>query len=381
MKLLEYKAHEIFHRYGIPSMDGQVVDSPEELKIIADHISLPAVIKAQVQTGGRGKAGGVQIATNKQDLVEKGTAILAMKIKDLPVKKIFITKKVDYLKELYLSFTLDRRSKKVVLIFSKEGGMEINEIAGKRPELIAKVLIYPLSRSLDDFYIQYAIDKSGLEDCYVESFRDICKKLYKLFLEESCLLAEINPLAIDSSNNLIALDGKIEIDDNALLKHEEIRILRDKLEDNPLVLEARKFRFLYIPISEKGNIGIISNGSGMIMSTLDLIVKKGMKVGCALDLGGGATSDRVSESLHIVASNNSINMIFINIFGGITRCDEIAIGIKNALHNLSTVKFFVRLEGTNKEKGQEILRQLGSNVLLADGLRHGVELLAQESGL
>ncbi|GAB6275523.1 MAG: hypothetical protein SAMD01599839_00630 [Rectinema sp.] len=137
----------------------------------------------------------------------------------------------------------------------------------------------------------------------------------------------------------------------------------------------------YIPISEKGNIGIISNGSGMIMSTLDLIVKKGMKVGCALDLGGGATSDRVSESLHIVASNNSINMIFINIFGGITRCDEIAIGIKNALHNLSTVKFFVRLEGTNKEKGQEILRQLGSNVLLADGLRHGVELLAQESGL
>lgn len=381
MKVLEYKAHEIFHQYDIPSMDGKLVESKVELKTIADTVSYPAVIKAQVQTGGRGKAGGVQIAANSLELLEKGTDILGMKIKDLPVKKIFITPKIDYVKELYLSFILDRKIKKAVMIFSKEGGMEINEIAEKNPDLIAKIPIYPLSKSLDDFYIQYAIDKSGLDDSYTEQFRDICKKLYKLFMEKDCLLAEINPLVIDSANSLMAIDGKIEIDDNALFRHEEIRILRDSLEENSLVLEARKFRFLYIPISEKGNIGIISNGSGMIMSTLDLIVKRGMKVGCALDLGGGATSDRVSESLRIVASNKSIDMIFINIFGGITRCDEIALGIKKTLNELSKLKFVIRLEGTNKGKGQEMLRGLGGNILLADGLRHGVELLAQESGI
>lgn len=380
MKLLEYKAHEIFKRYGLPCSEGNVAASIEELKALSGKVNFPAVIKAQVQTGGRGKAGGVQFASSDSEMIEKGSSILGMKIKDLPVKRIFITDKVEIKKEMYLSFTLDRKHKKAVMIFSPEGGVDINEIAEKYPEKIAKVLVTP-SDTIDDFVAEYAMDKTGMDKAYAEEFKSVCRKLYDAFIGMDCMLAEINPLIIDSNNKIVALDGKIDIDDNALFRHEDIRKFKDEIEENPLVLDARNFDFLYIPVKDEGNIAVISNGSGMIMSSIDLITKRGMTVTSALDLGGGATADRIKEALRIIASNPRVDTIFINIFGGITRCDEIANGIKGAMESLKDTTLVTRLEGTNKEQGLEIIGSVEGKIRMADGLKEGVEILAQEMNI
>ena len=380
MKLLEYKAHELFKLFELPCSEGRVASSVEELKALQGKVNYPAVIKAQVQTGGRGKAGGVQFADNDDELVERGSSILDMKIKNLPVKRIFITEKVEIRKEMYLSFTLDRKHKKAVMIFSPEGGVDINEIADKYPEKIVKVLINP-SDTVDDFIIDYAIDKSGLDRDYDSEFRNTVKRLYDVFIGMDCMLAEINPLIIDDQNRIMALDGKIDIDDNSLYKHRDIKDFRDEIEENPLVLEARKFDFLYIPVRDEGNIAVISNGSGMIMSSIDLITKRGMTVTSALDLGGGATAERIKEALRIVASASGVDTIFINIFGGITRCDEIANGIKAAMADINGTKLVTRLEGTNKDKGLEIINTIRGGIKMADGLKEGVEVLAQGMGL
>ena len=377
MKLLEYKAHEIFKKYDLPCISGNVVGSMEELTKLRGKIKYPVVLKAQVQTGGRGKAGGIQFASSDSELLEKGKKLLGMKIKILPVRGIFITGKVEIKKEMYLSFTLDRKHKKPVMIFSPEGGVEINEIAGKHPDKIAKVLLGP-SEPLNDFVIQYAMDKTGLEQNYRSDFKDICRKLYTIFIDMDCMLAEINPLIVDDNNKLMALDGKIDIDDNSLFRHDDVREFRDDIEENKLIPEARKFNLLYIPINNEGNIAVISNGSGMIMSSIDLITKRGMTVTCALDLGGGATADRITESLRIAASNPLVDTIFMNIFGGITRCDEIARGVENGVGVIADTKLVIRLEGTNKEKGLEIIAGVRGSIKMAEGLKNGVEILAQE---
>ncbi len=377
MKLLEYKAHEIFEKYDLPCRSGNVVGSMEELTKLRGKMKYPLVLKAQVQTGGRGKAGGIQFASGDSELLKKGKAMFEMKIKDLPVKYIFLPEMIELKKEMYLSFTLDRKHKKPVMIFSPEGGVEINEIAGKHPDKIAKVLLGPLE-PLNDFVIQYAMDKTGLEQNYRSDFKDICRKLYNIFIDMDCMLAEINPLIVDDNNKLMALDGKIDIDDNSLFRHDDIREFRDDIEENKLIPEARKFNLLYIPINNEGNIAVISNGSGMIMSSIDLITKRGMTVTCALDLGGGATADRITESLRIAASNPLVDTIFMNIFGGITRCDEIARGVENGIGLFADTKLVIRLEGTNKEKGLEIIAGVRGSIKIAEGLKNGVEILAQE---
>jgi succinyl-CoA synthetase beta subunit len=198
-----------------------------------------------------------------------------------------------------------------------------------------------------------------------------------MYVRYDCLLAEINPLVITSEGHLKALDGKVDIDDNALYRHPNVREFRDEITENSLVLQARGFDFLYIPIKDRGNIGVISNGSGMIMSSIDLISQRGMEVTCALDLGGGATADRIQEALKIVASNPQVDTVFINIFGGITRCDEIAEGVKQSIAEIDTNRLVIRLEGTNKEKGLQIIRNIGGNIELVDGLYEGVDALAE----
>jgi len=378
MKLLEYKAHEVFREYELPSTEGYVASSVDELAAIDGKLFYPVVIKAQVQTGGRGKAGGVQFAENREELIAKGKAILEMKIKDLPVHKVFVVPRVEIKKEMYLSFTLDRKTKLPVMIFSPEGGVEINEIAEKNPDKLAKVIL-PAGEELEDFTIQYAMDKTGLDGIYADQFREVTKKLFKVFNGYDCMLAEINPLVVDGKGYLMALDGKIDVDDNSLYRHKAIEEFRDEITDNELVLDARRYDFLYIPIRDRGNIAIISNGSGMIMSSMDLISKRGMEVTCALDLGGGATSDRIKEALRIVATNERVDTIFINIFGGITRCDEIAGGVEKAMDFISKKRLVLRLEGTNKEKGLQMIRDLGGDMELVDGLYEGVDALAEGS--
>ena len=376
MKLLEYKAHEVFHEYEVPSINGFTVSTPEELEQADGKLKYPVVIKAQVQTGNRGKAGGIKFAENRDQLLKQGAEILGMSIKGLEVKRIFITEKVNIEKEMYLSFTMDRKTKLGVLIFSPEGGVDINEIVEKNPEKVAKVIL-PAGEEIDDFTLQYVIDKTGLNQSYHDEFKNICKKLYRMYVHYDCLLAEINPLVITSEGHLKALDGKVDIDDNALYRHPNVREFRDEITENPLVLQARGFDFLYIPIKDRGNIGVISNGSGMIMSSIDLISQRGMEVTCALDLGGGATADRIQEALKIVASNPQVDTVFINIFGGITRCDEIAEGVQQSINEIDTNRLVIRLEGTNKEKGLEIIRNIGGNIELVDGLYEGVDALAE----
>jgi len=232
-------------------------------------------------------------------LLKKATEILGHENQKSPCQKVFLTDYVEKVAEFYLSFTIDRKSKFPIMIFSSAGGMEINEIAEADPSKIIRTLIEPF-KGVQPHMIQYIFDKTGIDPKYFDQLNNIITKLYTAFMESDCLLAEINPLVIDTSDTLMALDAKVEIDDSALFRHEELKALRDELTDHPLVREARKWDFLYIPIAQEGNVAIISNGSGMIMSSLDLLTKKGVKVKCALDLGGGATAERVKEAIRII---------------------------------------------------------------------------------
>jgi len=374
LKLLEYKSQELFADFKIPSNNGIVIDSMEDLDSKINQIKYPAVVKAQVQIGGRGKAGGIKFAENPEQLKDICQELLYSKIKNLTVKRLLIVNKIEVKEEWYLSFTLDRKNKAPLLIFSTEGGVDIEETARSNPDKIARLLIDPLI-GIKPYMIRYLINRTGVNRKYLEELFKLIKDLYNLFIKYDCLLAEINPLVITDNEKLMALDGKIEIDDNSLFRHPDILEFREEITENPLVKEAREFDFIYIPISDKGNIGIISNGSGMIMSTMDLITKKGMQVACALDLGGGATADRVKEAIRIVLANSDVNVLMINIFGGITRCDEIASGVMNALKNQANKKLVIRMEGTNKESGLKIINNLAGDIISVDGVKEGVERL------
>ena len=251
MKLLEYMARDVFDAYDIPSTSGVTAASVNNLKALAPDMDYPMVIKAQVQTGGRGKAGGVQFADNETEFIEKGTAILGMTIKGLKVEKVFCYPKVEIDREMYLSFTLDRKSKLPVMIFSPEGGVEINEIAEKNPEKLVKQTI-PAGNKLDDFFIRYAMDKTGLESELRNQFMVICRKLYDAFIGHDCMLAEINPLIVDSDGKLLALDSKVDIDDNSLYRHPEILPFKDEMTSDETVREARSFDFLFISCQGRG---------------------------------------------------------------------------------------------------------------------------------
>lgn len=382
MDLMEYKAKELYDRYDIPTMRGIVVDNLDDLepKAMDSGLSYPVVAKAQVQVGGRGKAGGIKFAENLEELKTASASILGMNIKGHIVNKLLIVEKLEVKQEWYLSIMLDRLTKGPMVIFSSIGGMDIEETAKTSPEKVLKVSIDPLI-GVRDYLPRYLLSKSESDPQYFDQLLALLKKLYRMFCEYDCTLVEINPLVISSDNRLVALDGKVSVDDSALMRLPDILEFRNSLVDNELVIEARKFRFLYIPCEEDGNIAVMSNGSGMLMSCIDLISQKGMTVGAALDLGGGATADRIKEAIRIVLSNKKINMLFINIFGGITRCDEVASGVKYAVEDLTEDKLIiVRFEGTNKEKGMEILQSIDGNVVQVDGLREGVQELDARKG-
>ena len=330
MNLMEYKAHELFREKGLPAHDGHVFNSLEELIESSSSFSYPLVLKAQVETGGRGKAGGVKIVENEKDLIPTATRIFGLDIGGHRVERIFVVKALSIVKEMYLSIVFDRSLKCPVLIYCNEGGVDINEIADRNPSKMIKFSLYP-GQEIRDYMIDYIMDKSNLAYGLRSSFCSIIKNLYELFLDNNALLVEVNPLVLTDTHELRLLDGKVTIDDNSLYLHPQLLEYRDAMETNELVLEARKHNFLYIPIEGDGHIGVISNGSGMIMSSIDLISNKGMKVNCALDLGGGATAGRIKEAIRIVLSNSLVKSLFINIFGGITRCDEIANGVKKSL--------------------------------------------------
>jgi succinyl-CoA synthetase beta subunit len=380
MKLLEYQAKALFDKYAIPIQKGIVIDSKEgvESKIKAASLAFPVVIKAQVQIGGRGKAGGVKFADTPEEAGRLCEAMLGMDIRGLTAKELLVVEKKDIAKEWYLSIMLDRYSKSPLLIFSPVGGMDIEETARTSPDKIAKVPIDPI-RGVQNYVIEYAMDKTGADKQYKEQLAEMVRKLYQLFFDYYTMLVEINPLAIDEGGKLIALDGKVEVDDNALAVLPDITAYRDKLQEDPQVIEARKVNFLFIPIEESGTIGVMSNGSGMLMSCIDLISKKGMAVHAALDLGGGATAERIAEAVRIMLGRKNIDTVFICIFGGITRCDEVAKGACIAMgkNEAKGKHLILRMEGTNKEEAAKIVADSKLPITVAEGIPNSVEAIYQ----
>lgn len=377
MKLMEYQARETFKRFDMSVMNAVVVDGVENIEEAIGDLRFPLVVKAQVQVGGRGKAGGVQFAENIEQVNRISEKLLFSDLKGHRVNKLMIVEKAEYNKELYLSIMLDRLSKKPMFIFSAAGGIDIEDTASNTPEAIIKVVIDPMI-GVREYDAHYMVNQSGVDKKIIKPLFEFLKKLYGMFIQTDALLAEINPLIITDDYQLIALDGKVDVDDSALHRQKTILEYRDELQEEELILEARKYRFLYIPVEEDGDIAVISNGSGMLMSSIDLISKRNIKVGAALDLGGGATADRIKEAVRIVLSNPNIQYVYINIFGGITRCDEVARGIKEAMKKTaSKYSVIVRLEGTNKKEGIAIIQSVGNQVVSVDGLVEGVAELVK----
>jgi succinyl-CoA synthetase beta subunit len=379
MKLMEYQAREMFDSYGIAVMNGITVSDVDDIEMRLVGLRFPLVVKAQVQVGGRGKAGGIKFAEDIDEVKEIAGKMLGGSIKGHKVNQLLIVEKADGVKELYVSIVLDRLTKCPMIIFSSAGGVDIEETAEKNPEAIIKLPINPLI-GINRYHAYYIVNRSGIDKQYVEQLFNTLLNMYRLYMEKDAVLVEINPLLVDSKNQLIALDGKVDIDDSALYRQPLILKYRDSIQEEALVVEARKYRLLYIPVEESGDIGVISNGSGMLMSSIDLISKAGMSVAAVLDLGGGATADRIKEATRIVLENPHVKQLFINIFGGITRCNEVAAGIESAMKEQPPGKRIIaRLEGTNKEIGIEMLKKIEYDVISVDGLSEGVAELSNGS--
>ena len=377
MDLMEYKARDLYKQYSVPCNSSVMLENLDNLAANTATLEFPLVIKAQVPVGGRGKAGGIKFAENAAELAEKSAAILGMDIKGHTVNRLLVAEKAEVTREFYLSIMLDRLTKCPMIIFSTAGGMDIEDVARETPEKIIKLTIDPLV-GVQLYTARYLTSKSGLDDSLTKPLFAVLTNLYNLFIGSDCMLTEVNPLAVTPDGRLLAIDGKVSVDDSALYRHPDLIAYRDAQVEDELILRAREFDFLYIPCEPDGNIAVMSNGSGMIMSCIDLITKADMSVGAALDLGGGATAERIKEAVRIVLSNPQIEALFINIFGGITRCDEVAGGVKAALENMDLKKLIIfRAEGTNKQQGLDIINSIESDIITVDGIRAGVKALAE----
>lgn len=371
MKLYEYHGKSIFSRYGIRIPSGFVASSPEEVAEISKGLRFPVMVKAQILAGGRGKAGGVKSALNAAQMEEHARSLFGTELRGAKIDALLVEEKVDFTEEYYLSITLDSASRMPMIIFSASGGMEIEEVAASQPERIVKIPVDPLVGPCD-FHFLELFKKGGIADERVRGhLRSIVSALYRVYDEYDAMLVEINPLMRCADGSLIAADAKVDIDDSAVYRHADLLDSPEARAADPLEKQARELRFLYIDVNADGDVAIISNGSGMIMSCADWIARAGGKVLCALDLGGGATSERVAQGINLILRNERVKSILISIFGGITRCDEIAGGIVAAIDAMEvSLPIVAKLDGTNKEKGMELLRSAGrENLIIADGVR------------
>jgi succinyl-CoA synthetase beta subunit len=355
MRLQEYQGKELFRRVGIPVADGKVALTPPEAEEIARELGGPVVVKAQVLVGGRGKAGGIKLAQNPQEARTHAEAILAMSIKGERVRKVLVTKAVEIEREFYLSITIDRAAKKPIMIFSAEGGMEIEELAKRSPEKIIRLYVDPLM-GLQAYQVRTALYHADIEPSLMKPLSEIFFKLYQAFVQYRAQLVEINPLAL-SNGRLIAVDSKFIIDDEdvpaELADWEE-----EELAGSPQERAAKQAGLQYVKLD--GTLGIIGNGAGLVMATLDVVALKGGRPANFLDIGGGANAEVMKKALQIVLSDSNVRGLFINIFGGITRCDEVARGLVATQQELGIrVPMVVRLTGTNETEGRQILEAHG----------------------
>ncbi|MBF6595594.1 MAG: ADP-forming succinate--CoA ligase subunit beta [Thermaceae bacterium] len=352
MNLHEYQAKELLARYGIPVPPGKVAYTADEAKAIASEYGDTVVIKAQVHTGGRGKAGGVKLAKTPEEAREKASQILGLNIKGFITKKVLVGKAVDIAKEYYAGLILDRVTQRVVLMLSKEGGIDIEEVAATRPEAIIKYPVNPAT-GLRAFEARELLKQAGMEG-NLGKLAAMLVQLYQAYVGIDASTAEINPLVITAQGEVVAADAKIVLDDNALYRHPDLSRLREAEAEHPLEVEASNYGFAYVKL--EGSVGIIGNGAGLVMYTLDLVNRSGGKPANFLDIGGGAKADIVYNAIKVVCKDPDVKGIFINIFGGITRADEVAKGVIQAMEDgILTKPVAMRVAGTAEEEAKKLL--------------------------
>lgn len=375
MKIHEYQAKEIFKKYGIPVPPGDVAFSPDQAKEIAARIGRPVMLKAQVHVGGRGKAGGIKPASNPDEAYSVASQILGMDIKGLTVKKVLVTEQKKIASEAYFGVIVDRKSKKPILMASSAGGIDIEEVAAKTPEKIVKIEIDPLLGILP-FQAREAAYKVYSDSKIASQVTRIVQQLYQAFFESGASLAEINPLVVTDTNEVWALDAKIVLDDNDLEKHPDLEALRDIDEEEKDELEAKQAGLSFVKM--EGNIGCVVNGAGLAMATMDLVKYYGAEPANFLDVGGSSSPDKVISALRIILRSSKVKAILFNIFGGITRCDDIANGIVMAVKELKPqVPIVARLVGTNEDKARKILEEV--NLMTANSMEEVVKKAIEKS--
>src|SRR4026207_1515649 len=386
MKIHEYQGKELLSKFGVPVPRGLVARSPEEAYQAAKELGTDVVVvKAQIHAGGRGKGGGVKLARSADEAREIAQKMLGMKLvthqtgpEGREVRVLLIEEGLPIDKEFYLGIVLDRASGRPVFMASEAGGMDIEEVAANTPEKIMKETIDP-AVGFQSFQARKLAFGLGLPGALVGQAVKFMQSLYSAYEQMDASLAEINPFLLTKDNRLIALDAKINFDDNALFRHKEFLDLRDLNEEEPLEIEASKFDLNYIKLD--GNIACMVNGAGLAMATMDIIKLAGGSPANFLDVGGGASAQQVESAFRILLSDQSVKAVLINIFGGIMRCDVVASGVVQAAKNIGVkVPIVVRLEGTNVEQGQEILRTSGLNFIVADGMKEAAEKVVAAAG-
>ena len=373
MKVHEYQAKEILRRYGVPTPRGIVVDNPEDARQAAKQLGGRVVVKAQIHAGGRGKGGGVKLAKDAEEAAELTKKIIGMTLithqtgpEGRLVRKVLIEEALNIARELYLGITLDRRIGMPVVMASQQGGMEIEEVAARDPKAIHREPIDAVL-GIQPFQAKNIALALGLAGDSYKKGVDFSQKLMRAYIDTDASLAEINPLLVTKEGDVLALDAKMNFDDNALFRHKDIIEMRDLHEEDPLEVEASKFGLNYIKLD--GNVGCMVNGAGLAMGTMDIIKLAGGEPANFLDVGGGATAEQVANAFRIILSDKNVKAILINIFGGIMRCDRIAEGVVSASREIgASVPVVVRLEGTNVDLGKQILKDSGLPLTTADGM-------------
>lgn len=383
MNIHEYQAKEIFSRYGVRVPTGKVAFSGEEAQQIANDLNMDKfVVKAQIHAGGRGKAGGVKLVNSTEEVGRIAAEMIGMKLvthqtgdEGKIVRKVLVEEATDIERELYLGMVIDRAEEKVVIMASPEGGMDIEEVAEKSPEKIIKVYVNP-GIGLLPYQCRKVAYFLGLEGKSVNRAVSFIMGLYDLFVEKDCSLAEINPLVQISDGSVLALDGKLNFDDNALFRHKDIEELRDLDEEDELEIEAKQVGISFVKL--EGNIGCLVNGAGLAMSTMDIIKHYGAEPANFLDVGGGANAEQVTKAFKMILSDENVKAIFVNIFGGIMKCDTIAEGIITAANEVGiNVPLVVRLEGTNVEIGRKLLSESGLDISTGKDMKEAASMVVE----
>lgn len=381
MDLFEYQARDLFEKYGVPVLAGKIADTPEQAEAAARVIGGTVVVKAQVKIGGRGKAGGVKVAHSPEEAKEKAAGILGLDIKGHIVKRVMVAQGADIDTEYYFSVLLDRSNRTFLSLCSVEGGMEIEQLAHERPDALARIEVSAVS-GIDKAKAVEIAKAARFPEELIDQVSDVFVKLYEVFRKEDATLVEVNPLVRTKDGQILALDGKVSLDDNAEFRHEREEMERDQLD--PLEAKAKEMDLNYVKLD--GEVGIIGNGAGLVMSTLDVVAYAGARHGGVkpanfLDIGGGASAEVMAAGLDVILNDPQVKSVFVNVFGGITACDAVANGIVGALNTLgpkATKPLVVRLDGNNVDEGRRILKEFNHPLVsLAETMDDGADQAAK----